>query len=127
MIPEADLLNMITDRGGDEVDLYVARKVIFSIGPDARMGTRYYRTRPDYDGFRRLLRWSKYMHGKFFYVDENLESPGIDYPTYVRIMKEEGYKGFIASEYEGGHFDPTLSEEEQILRHIAMLEKLWAR
>lgn len=124
-IPEADLLKMIRDKGGDEVDAFIAQKAVFSIGPDARMGMRYYRTRPDYEGFRRLLKWSKYMHGKFFYVDENLESQGIDYPNYVRIMKEEGYKGFIASEYEGGHFDPTLSEEEQIQRHIRMLEKLW--
>ncbi|HAL74435.1 MAG TPA: hypothetical protein DCM45_04985 [Clostridiales bacterium] len=124
-IPENDLVKMILDQGGDEVDVHVARKAIFSIGPDARMGTPYYRTHPDYAGFRKLLKWSKYMHGKFFYVDEQLNCPGIDYPGYVKIMKEEGYKGYIASEYEGGHFDPSISEEEQIIRHINMLEKLW--
>lgn len=126
-IPESDLVKMIKDKGGDEVDVYIARKLLFSIGPDAKMGALYYRTHPDYAGFRRLLKWSKYMHGKFFYIDENLECPGIDYPGYVKIMKEEGYKGYIASEFEGGHFDPNLSEEEQIVRHISMLEKLWAQ
>ena len=125
-IPEAELVRMIIDQGGDEADVYAARKSIFSIGPEARMGTPYYRTHPDYAGFRKLLKWSKYMHGKFFFVTEDLTCPGIDYPAYVRIMKEEGYQGFIASEYEGGHFDPAVNEEEQIIRHINMLEKLWS-
>lgn len=124
-IPEPELIEMIRAKGGDEVDEYITRKLIFSIDASAKMGTPYYRTKPDYEGFRHLLKWSKYMHGKFFYVDENYNCPGIDYPTYVRIMKEEGFDGFIASEYEGGHFDPTVSEEEQIIRHIDMLEKLW--
>ncbi len=126
-IPEADLIDQIRQKGGDEVDVQVAKKAIFSIPMDSKMGTIYYRTQPDYDGFRKLLKYSKYMHGKFFYVDENLESLGIDYPGFVKIMKEEGYQGFIASEYEGGHHDPTVSEEEQIIRHIQMLENLWQK
>jgi hypothetical protein len=42
-------------------------------------------------------------------------------------MKEEGYKGYIASEYEGGKMDESYSEEDQICRHIKMLENLWAQ
>lgn len=124
-IPEDQLISMIKEKGGDDIDVMIAEKRIFSIKPGARMGTPYYRTHPDYDGFRRLLKWSKYMHGKFWYVDENLNCPGIDYPGFVKIMKEEGYNGYIASEYEGGGFDESLSDEEQIARHIKMLEKLW--
>lgn len=125
-IPEEKLVELIEQKGGDEVDIYIAQKRIFSIKPGAKMGTPYYRTHPDYEGFRHLLKWSKYMHGKFWYIDENLNCPDIDYPAYVRIMKEEGYKGYIASEYEGSNFDETLSDDEQITRHIQMLEKLWS-
>ena len=88
-------------------------------------GAAYRRTKADYDGFRALLKYSKYMHGKFRYVDENLNCPGINYPKFVKIMKEENYQGFIASEYEGTGFDQEISDEDQIARHIKMLEKLW--
>ncbi|MDR2381397.1 MAG: sugar phosphate isomerase/epimerase [Bifidobacteriaceae bacterium] len=124
-ISEDELLAKLRQGGGDEVDELIVKKKIFSIPPTAKMGTPYFRTHPDYAGFRRLLKWSKYMHGKFFYVDEELNCPGIDYPSFVKIMKEEGYSGYIASEFEGGFFDPTLDESDQIIRHIAMLEKLW--
>ena len=61
--------------------------------------------------------------GSLYYMDENCECPGIDYENYVRIMKEENYGGYIASEYEGTDPDDT----EQIKRHIAMLDKYWAK
>ncbi|MCI2049586.1 MAG: sugar phosphate isomerase/epimerase [Lachnospiraceae bacterium] len=124
-IPEKELEEKILQKGGDEVDVYVCRQRIFSIPKTAKMGTIYYRTSPDYEGFRRLLKYSKYMHGKFYYCNENLECKGIDYPRFVKIMKEEGYSGYIASEYEGGRFDESISEKEQVARHIRMLEKLW--
>ncbi len=125
-IPEPELDAKILAMGGDELDVEIAHKCLYSIPRTAKMGTIYYRTQPDYEGFRRMLKYSKYMHGKFWYVDENLYCQGIDYPKFVQIMKEAGYQGYIASEYEGGHFDPTISDEEQITRHIQMLEKLWA-
>lgn len=125
-IPEKELEQKILDEGGDELDVEICRKKIFSIPKTAKMGTIYYRTKPDYEGFRRFLKYSKYMHGKFYYCNENFECRDINYPKYVQIMKEEGYHGYIASEYEGGAFDESLSEKDQITRHIKMLDKLWA-
>ncbi len=126
-IPEAELLQMILDEGGDEVDTYIAQKRIFSIDQKkARMGTPYYRTHPDYEGFRRLLKYSKYIHGKFYYMTEEDTCPGMDYPGFVKIMKQEHYTGFIASEYEGSRYDHSLSDVDQIQRHIRMLDRLWA-
>ena len=89
------------------------------------MGTIYYRTHPDYDGFRRLLKWSKYMHGKFWHVDDDLSCDEIDYPGFVKIMKEENYKGYIATEYEGAGFSPYYKDDDQISLHLRMLDKLW--
>lgn len=66
------------------------------------------------------------MHGKFMYVDDDLVSEGTDFPGFVKIMKEENYRGFIASEYEGNRFLPGESDDVQIKKHIRMLDKLWA-
>lgn len=116
-IPVEDLIQKLLDEGGDEVDVYIAKNKLFG---GLGNGT-YYRTQPDYDGFRRLLKWSKYMHGKYWHMNEDLTCDEIDYPGFVKIMKEENYQGFIASEYEG----PSHNEEEQIALHIKMLDKLW--
>lgn len=125
-IPEEKLIQMIYDGGGDDADVYVAKRRIFSINPvNARMGTPYWRTHPDYEGFTNLLKYSKYMHGKFYFVKEDLTCPDIDYPGFIKIMKENGYSGYIASEYEGDRFDNTISDEEQVSRHIKMLDRLW--
>lgn len=125
-IPEEELEQKILDMGGDELDIEIARKKLWSAKPGIRMGNLYYRTKPDYDGFRRLLKYSKYMHGKFYYCNKDLECMDIDYPGFVKIMKEEGYSGYIASEYEDGIHTPDILEEDQIRRHIKMLDKLWA-
>lgn len=124
-IPEAELEQKILDMGGDELDVEICRAKIFSIPKDSKMGTIYYRTKPDFEGFRRLLKHSVYIHGKYFHCNENLECLGLDYPKYIQIMKEEGYEGFMCTEYEGGAWDPSIDEEEQIARHIRMVDKLW--
>ena len=125
-IPVEDLEKMILDEGGDDLDIRIARYKIFTgLMPGGKMGTVYYRTHPDYDGFRRLLKWSQYMHGKYWHVDEDLNCDEIDYPGFIKIMKEENYQGFIASEYEGSNVSPFYKDEDQIALHIRMLDKLW--
>ncbi len=81
---------------------------------------------PDFDGFRAFLTYTRNLHAKFIYVDDDLNSPGTDFHRLVGIMKEEGYDGFVASEYEGSFFDPTIDEVDQIRRHIRMMRQLWA-
>jgi len=123
-IPVEELNCRILSEGGDEADVYIANKKLYT-GRHGKMGSDYFRTHPDYEGFRRYLKHSKYMHGKFFHIDKNLVSEGIDYPGFVKIMKEENYEGFIASEYEGSQFNPGITQVEEIERHIRMLDKLW--
>ena len=124
-IPEAELEQKLLSSGGDMLDVEICRKKIFSIPKDSKMGTIYYRTKPDYEGFRRLLKHSVYIHGKYYHCNENLQCIGLDYPRFIEIMKEEGYEGFICSEYEGAPYDASINEEEQIARHIRMLDQLW--
>jgi sugar phosphate isomerase/epimerase len=117
---QEEIIDFVMSRGGNEADKLIIDNRLFSgIG-------HYLRTKVDYDGFERLLKYSKYMHGKFYYVSENLESKGINYPEFVKRIKRSGFDGYIASEYEGTHFDPDINDEEQISRHIKMLKKLWA-
>jgi len=118
-MPEAEIADYVRKNGGTETDLAILDAKLLN----ARQ--HFLRHSVDFEGLARLLKWTKYMHGKFYYVDENLESKGIPYPKLIKIVKEAGYTGFIASEYEGSHYDPTLSDEDQIARHIQMLEKLW--
>jgi len=61
-----------------------------------------------------------YMHGKFYYLDNDSHDPCIPFEELVAEIKRLGYKGYIASEYEGHHFDETIDSEEQ-LRHFAAL------
>jgi sugar phosphate isomerase/epimerase len=86
---------------------------------------RYFRNDVNYDGLAAFLKYSKYIHGKFYYVDENLDCSGIDYPRIMKLIKEANFDGYIASEYEGDQFDFKLDDMEQIRRHIRMLDKLW--
>ncbi len=119
-MPLDGICDFVRENGGTDADIEIMKIRLFrGFGP-------YDRTKVEWDGFRSLLKWSKYMHGKFYYVDENLETKGIDYPRIIKIMKEENYQGFMASEYEGAGWDPERNDEEQIARHIQMVDKLWA-
>lgn len=125
-IPEAELEARILSDGGDEIDVEIARRVLFNqVTEGVKMGTPYLRTHPDFDGFRAFLRYTRNLHAKFIYVDDELHSPGTDFHRLVGIMREEGYDGFVASEYEGSFFDPTIDEVGQIRRHIRMMRRLW--
>ncbi len=127
-IPVAELEQMILDKGGDDLDVLIARRRIFTgLSENGKMGAVHYRTKPDYDGFRKLLKYSRYMHGKYWHVDDQLNCDEVDYPGFVKIMKEENYQGFIATEYEGANFSTRYSADQQIAAHIKMLDQLWEK
>ncbi len=124
-IPVDEIEQMILNMGGDELDIEIFRAKLAGTGPNAKMKMNIWRTHPEFDGFRDFLKYTKYVHGKFWFVDENYKEKSVMYPQFIKIMKEERFNGFIASEYEGSMFDPTISDEDQIARHIIILEKLW--
>lgn len=78
----------------------------------------------DLDGFREVLKYSKYIHGKFFYIDDGGVEAAIPYDQILNIIKESGFDGYICTEFEGNTFDEHLDEEEQIRRHIAMQKQI---
>lgn len=76
------------------------------------------------------------IHGKFFEMTEtegkagSYEDKSIDYANPLQVLKENGYNGYINSEYEGQGFmqDGTLEdmadEVDQVRRHHKMLKEL---
>lgn len=68
-----------------------------------------------------------YIHGKFYYLDNDDHDPCIPYEDIIQTIKESGYKGYIASEYEGHHFDETVDSEVQLRHFVAMNEKLLSK
>lgn len=81
---------------------------------------------------REIIPYIHAVHGKFYEMDSQGEEPAIDYASPIRVLKEEGWSGFIDSEYEGqrDYFDigcdVTMDCIDQVKRHQAMVKKLLA-
>ncbi len=81
----------------------------------------------DLEGFKSLLPYCIYFHGKFYHIDEDCVETTIPYDELLKMIVESGFKGTILTEYEGHTF--YLNDAvEQIGRHLQMerniLEKL---
>ena len=76
------------------------------------------------------------IHGKFYNMTQIPGKPGcyedkcIDYETPMRILRENGFDGYINSEFEGQRDQQDMGEEglvdevEQVRRHHEMLKRL---
>jgi len=72
-------------------------------------------------GMKEIIDLCFEMHGKFHYVDENLNEASIPYPEIMEAIKSTDFSGYIITEFEDeGGYDAI----EQCTRHIAMLKKL---
>ena len=84
----------------------------------------------DYDGatqveqLRELMDCVFYMHGKFYYINDNLEEIAIPYQEILTMVKDSGYEVYIACEYEGHHFDTQISAVDQLDRYVAMCDHI---
>ncbi len=76
------------------------------------------------------------IHGKFYHMTEIEGKPGqfedkaIDYATPIKYLKENGFTGYINSEFEGQRYcqdtgvKNMIDEVEQVRRHHEMLNRL---
>lgn len=87
----------------------------------------------EYDGVAKveqlcqLMDCAFYMHGKFYYINDELQEISIPYGKILKAVKESGYDGYIACEYEGHHFDTQISAVEQLKRYVEMSNHLLGR
>ena len=73
----------------------------------------------DLEGFKSLLPYCIYFHGKFYHIDEDCIETTIPYDKLLKLIVESGFKGTILTEYEGHTF--YLNDAvEQIARHLQM-------
>ena len=90
----------------------------------------------DPEDLRPIVPYILSIHGKFYNMTEIPGEPGhyedkcINYADPIRILNEEGYQGYIDSEYEGQRDQQDRGEEfladevDQVRRHHEMLERL---
>ncbi|MCD8156635.1 MAG: sugar phosphate isomerase/epimerase [Clostridiales bacterium] len=71
-----------------------------------------------------LLDCAFYIHGKFYYINEELKEIAIPYEEILPTIRDCGYSGYMACEYEGHHHDTTVSAVEQLDRYVQMCDKL---
>ena len=65
-----------------------------------------------------------YVHGKFYYLDNDKHDPCIPYEELIPKLVSYGYKGYIASEFEGHHFYSDVNCVEQLGHYVAMNENI---
>lgn len=70
------------------------------------------------NGLREILPYCIHMHGKFYYMFEDLTEASMPYDDIMEIIKDSGYDGYIVSEYEEYNSGRSL---EQLSRHLKML------
>ena len=71
-----------------------------------------------------VLPYTVYIHGKFWYLDEDEIDHVIPCDKLLPIIKKSGYKGFMASEYEGHHFSEKIDSCEQLKRWVNMSNRI---
>lgn len=71
-----------------------------------------------------MLPWSRYMHGKYFYLDDEARDDCVPFPDIVRKMKDNGFHGAISAEYEGYFHDVSIDSVEQVRRFSRMMKPL---
>lgn len=95
--------------------------------------------RPDQIGNLKMLltmhgrmepaRWAEFfphvvhVHGKFYGV-EGGEDPSIDYPAVLGVLREQGYTGFISSEYEAHAYTAAHNAFDQVAAHQQMCRRI---
>ena len=71
-----------------------------------------------------VLPYTIYIHGKFWYLEEDEVDTVIPCGKILPIIKKSGYKGYIASEYEGHHFSESIDSCEQLQRWVNMSNRI---
>ena len=71
-----------------------------------------------------LLPYVHACHAKYYYMDENFNETTIPYEKVINIMKEQGWNGWLLSEYEGPYKKVPGYSTTQVRRLHVMLKRL---
>ena len=71
-----------------------------------------------------VLPYAYACHAKFNYIDENFEEKTIPYEEVLDIMVNNGWSGFLLSEYEGPQRDDFNFLSDQLRRQHIMMSRI---
>jgi len=80
--------------------------------------------RQDVNAWKEIIPQTVHLHGKFYGFDENGDEPSIDYAAILKVFYEGGYKGYVASEYEGTAFTDEFTGFEMVKKHQALCKRI---
>lgn len=110
---ESEMTEKVLSMGGGEAEKMAVSEWFgyMSFGP------------ADLEGFKTLLPYCIYFHGKFYHLDEDCVETTIPCDKLLHMIVESGFTGTILSEYEGHTF--YLNDAvEQIRRHLHMEKRI---
>ena len=119
------------DKLSEVLDIHSAREPIseaFNVGlTDLEKGfteSIYEKFNPiPVEAIKDLIPVSPYMHGKFYYLENDEYDPCVPYHKILPKLKVYGYQGHIAAEYEGHHFDMSVDVPEQLNRFVRLCNR----
>jgi sugar phosphate isomerase/epimerase len=76
-------------------------------------------------GWLELIPAVVHIHGKFFGFDSDGNEEGIDYAALLPLFRDNGYAGYMSSEWEG-HMYSDADAFDMIERHQAMCRRMLA-
>ncbi|MDR4946748.1 sugar phosphate isomerase/epimerase family protein [Neobacillus cucumis] len=124
-----ELLEMAAQLRYDGVPMMEARQRMLDAGANGSVmgafqgmyGFVTFYNEPDYEGLKQIMPHVIHFHGKFHYIDENLEEASIPYDKILPIIQNSDFDGYIVSEYEDHISGRAL---EMTKRHLQMERKL---
>jgi sugar phosphate isomerase/epimerase len=112
----ADWMQQLEAMAPNEADLWLAKRVEIGVWLN-----------DDPKRLREVMPHVFHIHGKFYEMNGQGIEPEVKYDEIMPILIEQGYAGYICSEYEGQRLihgvDLGYDEVEQVRRHQAMLQR----
>ena len=71
-----------------------------------------------------LLPYVKCIHAKFNKMDDSFNELTIPYKEVIRILKDQGWEGYLLSEYEGEKKDVPGYVSHELRKHHVMLKRM---
>jgi hypothetical protein len=75
--------------------------------------------------WREILDDVVHVHGKFFSIVDGHE-PSVPYEDLLPLLAEGGYDGYVSSEWEGWHWDPSPDPFAMVQGHQALSRRILA-
>ena len=76
------------------------------------------------EDFRKMLKYCRYIHGKFMCLENDRADKNIDFAQIVRAAREEDFCGYINAEYEGYFHNLSLDTKQQLTWYYRMMRRL---